>query len=303
MKKIHGVIPPMVSPFKANGDLDTAAFVSNIEKWNKAKLTGYLVIGSNSETAYLSEEEKLELVKLTVEHAEKDRLIIAGSGLESARESIKLTNKCAKLGAHCALILTPYYYASAMDSKAMIRFFTEVADNSSIPILIYNVTKFTHVNIAADAVAELSRHKNIVGMKDSNGDVPQLATFLRVADESFQVMTGTYGAWYPALAMGITGIISAMANCCPDEIAETQELYEAGKQKESFDLYQRMFPVNAAVTGTFGVAGLKYACNYLGYSGGHVRNPLTDCNETQQEQLRFIIDVALNRDVSIGKKT
>jgi len=289
----------MITPFKANGDLDTAAFVSNIEKWNKAKLSGYLVIGSNSETAYLGEDEKLELVRLTCNHAAKDRIVIAGTGLESARETIKLTNKCASLGAHCALILTPFYYGPSMDSKALIRYFTEVANNSDIPIMIYNVSKFTHVNIAADAVAELSRHKNIVGMKDSNGDVPQLASFLRVADTSFQVMTGTYGAWYPALAMGITGIVSAMANCCPNEIAETQELYDAGKREEAFNLYQRMFPVNAAVTGSFGVAGLKYVCDYLGYSGGHVRNPLADCGESQKEQLRAIVDQALLRKAAL----
>ena len=177
----------------------------------------------------------------------------------------------------------------------MIRFFTEVANSSDIPILIYNVTKFTHVNIGADAVAELSRHKNIVGMKDSNGDVPQLATFLRVADKSFQVMTGTYSAWYPALTMGINATISAMANCCPNEIAKTQELYESGKTKESFELYQRMFPVNSAVTGSFGIPGLKYACDYLGYKGGHVRNPLADCNDLQKEQLRAILDKALGK--------
>ena len=301
MTKINGVIPPMITPFGEKGELDSKAFVSNIEKWNKDSLAGYLVIGSNSETAYLNEKEKLELVKLTVEHAKKGRLIMVGSGLESARETIKLTNKCAKLGAHCALILTPFYYGSSMDSKAMIRFYTEVADNSSIPILIYNVTKFTHVNIGADAVAELSRHKNIVGMKDSNGDVPQLATFLRVADPSFQVITGTYSAFYPALAMGITATISAMANCCPNEIAETQNLYNAGKLKESFALYQRMFPVNTAVTGTFGIAGLKYACDYLGYSGGHVRNPLADLNALQQEQLKSILDKALPHKNLRGK--
>jgi len=291
----------MVTPFKAKGELDSKAFISNIEKWNKDKLAGYLIIGSNSETAYLGEKEKLELVKLTVEHAKKDRLIMVGSGLESARETIKLTNKCAKLGAHCALVLTPFYYGSSMDSKAMIRFFTEVANSSDIPILIYNVTKFTHVNIGADAVAELSRHKNIAGMKDSNGDVPQLATFLRVADKSFQVLTGTYSAWYPALTMGISATISAMANCCPNEIAKTQELYEAGKIKESFELYQRMFPVNSAVTGSFGIPGLKYACDYLGYSGGHVRNPLTDCNDLQKEQLRAILDKALGKKQQTAK--
>jgi 4-hydroxy-2-oxoglutarate aldolase len=296
MRKIYGVIPPMITPFKENGDLDEHAFVSNIEKCNKDRLAGYLVIGSNSETVYLSEEEKLKLVKLAVEHAGKDRIVMAGTGLESARETIKLTNKCASLGAHCALVLTPFYYGSSMDSKALIRFFTEVADNSDIPVLIYNVTKFTHINIGADAVGELSRHKNIVGMKDSNGDVPQLAAFLWVADPDFQIMTGTYSAWYPAMTMGISATVSAMANCCPNEIAETQELFEAGKTGESFALYQRMFPVNAAVTGNFGICGLKYACDYLGYRGGHVRNPLSDCTETQREQLKAIIDKALRQN-------
>jgi 4-hydroxy-2-oxoglutarate aldolase len=86
-----------------------------------------------------------------------------------------------------------------------------------------------------------------------------------------------------------------MANCCPNEIAETQELYEKGKHSESLALYQRMFPVNAAVTGTFGIAGLKYACDYLGYAGGPVRNPLADLTDSQQEQLRAIIDKALHK--------
>jgi 4-hydroxy-2-oxoglutarate aldolase len=106
-------------------------------------------------------------------------------------------------------------------------------------------------------------------------------------------MTGTLAAWYPALAMGICATISATANCCPNEIAEIQELYEKGKHSESFALYQRMFPVNTAVTGTFGIAGLKYACDCLGYSGAHVRNPLADLTETQKEQLRVILDKAL----------
>jgi 4-hydroxy-2-oxoglutarate aldolase len=294
MEKIRGVIPPMLTPFKQNEDVDYDGFVSNIQKWNKDRLAGYLVIGSNSETVYLSEEEKLELVRLTAENAAPGRVVMAGSGLDSARETIKLTNKCAKAGAHCALVLTPFYYGGAMDSRALIRFFTEVADHSDIPILIYNVSKFTHVNIGADAVAELSRHKNIVGMKDSNGDVPQLATFLRAADPKFQVMTGTFSAWYPALTFGITATVSAMANCCPNEIAETQELFDAGKTAESFALYQRFFPVNAALTGTYGIPGLKYAADYCAYTGGRVRNPLADCGETQTEQLRAILDKARN---------
>ena len=292
MKKIKGVLPPMVTPFKENGDVDYNGFASNVQKWNKDKLAGYLVIGSNSETVYLTEEEKLELVKLTVENAAPGRTIMAGTGLESTRETITFTNKCAKLGVHSALVLTPFYYGSAMTTKALVKYFTTVADHSDIPILLYNVTKFTHVNLTADAIAELSRHPNIVGMKDSNGDVPQLATFLRVADPSFQVMTGTYGAWFPALTLGVEGIISAMANCCPNEITETMELFDSGKLDEARTLYQRMFPVNAAVTGAYGVAGLKFATDYTGYVGGYVRSPLLDSTDDEKAKLVGILEKA-----------
>lgn len=289
MDKIKGVIPPMITPFKENGDVDYEGFAANIMKWNCDKLAGYLVAGSNSETVYLSEAEKLELVRITVESSAAGRIIIAGTGLESAKETIVFTNKCAKLGAHSALVLTPSFYSGSMDTRAMIKYFSSVANNSDIPILIYNVTKFTHVNISAEAVAELSRHPNIVGIKDSNGDVPQLATFLRVADPSFQVMTGTFSAWYPALALGVTGIISAMANCCPNEIAEVQELFDAGNLEKAIDLYQQMFSVNTAITGTFGIAGLKFVADYIGYTGGYVRNPLSDSSEADKVKLTEIL--------------
>ena len=292
MEKIKGVLPPMITPFKENGDVDYDAFAANVCKWNNDKMTGYLVLGSNSETPFMTEEEKLQLVKLTVENAAPGRHVMAGTGLESTRETIEFTNKCAKLGAQSALVLTPSFYDGAMSSEVLIKYFTEVADHSDIPILIYNVTKFTHVNIKADAIAVLSKHPNIVGMKDSNGDVPQLATFLRVADPSFQVMTGTFGAWYPALTMGVTGIISAMANCCPNEITEVQELYEAGKTDEAYALYQRMFPVNAAVTGAYGIAGLKYASSYTGYNGGYVRAPLLDSKDSDKAALDKILTTA-----------
>lgn len=293
MEKIKGVLPPMITPFKANGDVDYDGFTSNIKKWNGDNLSGYLVIGSNSETVYLNEEEKLELVRLTAENAAPGRTVMVGSGLESARETITLTNKCAKLGAHCALVLTPFYYGGSMTTTALIRYFSAVADNSEIPILIYNVSKFTHVNVSAEAVAELSKHPNIVGMKDSNGDVPQLATFLRVADPSFQVLTGTFAAWYPALTLGITATISAMANCCPNEIAEVQELFDAWDWQGARRLYQRMFPVNAAVTGIFGIPGLKFATEYTGYTGGSVRNPLMDSCEDDKIKLTSILEKAL----------
>ncbi|MEA4849219.1 MAG: dihydrodipicolinate synthase family protein [Clostridiaceae bacterium] len=290
--KIKGVIPPMVTPFKENGDVDYRLHADNVAKWNNDSLTGYLVLGSNSETVYMTEEEKLELVRVTVETAKKDRLILAGTGMESTRETIKLTNKAAKLGAQGALILTPFYYGGKMNDEALIKYFTEVAGNSDIPVLIYNVTKFTHVNISANAVEILSRHPNIIGMKDSSGDVPQLVKFISVVPEDFNLMVGTASSWYPALTLGVSAGIMALANCSPNECALVQEYYEKGHIEKARDAYIRIFPVNTAVTATYGIAGLKYACSLLGYEGGYVRKPLLELTESEKEKVRDILSKA-----------
>lgn len=295
MKKIQikGVLPPMITPFKENGDVDYKAFTSNIEKWNNDKLSGYLVLGSNSETVYLNEEEKIELIKLTVERAKPGRHIIVGSGMESLRETIRFTNIAAKLGVHAALVLTPFYYGGKMNSEALINYFTLLADNSDIPILIYNVPKFTHINIKADAVAILSEHPNIIGMKDSLGDVPQLATFKRVVPEDFNLMVGTASAWYPALTLGIKAGILALANCNPNECAEVQEAFDNGHWEKAREIYQNIFPINTAVTATYGIAGLKYACDILGYNGGTVRYPLLPITDDEKKNIDSILKKAL----------
>ena len=292
IKRIKGVIPPMITPFKENGDVDYRMHANNMEKWNNDNLAGYLVLGSNSEAVYLNEEEKLEMIRITVEAAKKDRLILAGTGMESTRETIKLTNKASRLGAHGALVLTPFYYGGKMNDEALIRYFTEVADNSDIPILIYNVTKFTHVNISAGAVEVLSRHPNIIGMKDSSGDVPQLVKFISVVPEDFNLMVGTASSWYPALTLGISAGIMALANCSPNECALVQEYYENGQIEKAKDTYTRIFPVNTAVTAVYGIAGLKYACTLSGYAGGYVRKPLLELKEDEKKKVRDILSKA-----------
>lgn len=290
--KIKGVIPPMITPFKPNGDVDYEMFVRNIERWNRDELCGYLVLGSNSETVYLTEDEKLKLMELTVNYANNDRLILAGTGMESTRETISLTEKAAKLGVKAALILTPFYYGSKMNDEALIKYYTTVAENVSIPVLIYNVTKFTHVNISAEAVRVLSRHPNIIGMKDSSGDIPQLVKFKGVVPEDFNLMVGTASAWYPALTLGVEAGIMALANCAPNECANVQKLYDQDRYIEAKEEYQRLFPVNAAVTNTYGVAGLKHACTMLGYEGGFVREPLLELKSSEKDKIAEIISEA-----------
>lgn len=288
--KLRGVFPPMITPFTEQGELDLVAHKENVEKWNNTGLAGYLVLGSNSEAVYLTEAEKLDLIKATKEVAAEDKLIIVGTGMESTRETIALTNKAADLGADCALLLTPNYYGGQMGDEAQLAYFTEVADQVKIPIMIYNVTKFTHVNISPNVVGKLSKHPNIIGMKDSSGSVPQLIQFKQVVDfNEFNLLVGTASAWYPALDLGIEASIMALANCSPNECVKVQALYDEGKVKESKELFEKMFPVNDAVTAKYGVPGLKYACKELGFNGGFVRSPMQELTDEKKEQIDQIL--------------
>lgn len=280
----------MITPFNENDEVDYEKHVKNMEKWNQFDLAGYLVLGSNSETVYLTEEEKLKLIELTVKNKKEGRIVMVGSGMESTSATINLTNKAAELGADCALIITPFYYGGKMNDEALINFFTEVADKVKIPVLIYNVTKFTHVNISPKAVSVLAKHPNIIGMKDSSGSIPQLVDFKRVIDKNeFNLMVGTASAWYPALTLGIEASIMALANSCPEECIQVQEEFEKGNNEKAMEIYERVFPVNSAVTGAFGIAGLKYACDLLGFEGGIVRKPLLQLKDEEKIKLKQIL--------------
>jgi 4-hydroxy-2-oxoglutarate aldolase len=290
--RIRGVIPPMMTPFTESQAVDYDKHIQNMERWNRDDLAGYLVLGSNSEAAYLSEEEKIKLIELTVKHARKDRLILAGTGLESAVETIRLTNRAAESGAHGALLLTPSYYAGQMNDEALITYFASVADEAEIPVLIYNVPKFTNINVSVKVVRELSRHPNIVGMKDSTGNVPQLVSYLPVIAEGFNLIVGTVSSWFPALTLGIEAGIFALANLAPNECTRIQKAYEAGDLDTARETYMRLFPVNTAVTATYGVAGLKYASDLMGYQGGNVRSPLLPLKNEEKAAIRGILEAA-----------
>ena len=290
---ICGVLPPVITPFTQEGKVDFDAFGRNIERWNETGLRGYLVLGSNGETPYIGEQDKIDLIRTCARKAAPDRLIMAGTGLESTDATIELTRRAADAGAHCALVLTPSYYGDQMGDDALIAYFTAVADKSPVPILIYNVTKYTHVNISPAAVSRLSGHENIIGMKDSSGNIAALIGYMTAGlDGQFNLMVGTASAWYPALCIGVRGAVMALANCCPHECVEVQRLYEQGRQGDALALYKRMFPVNACVTGKLGVPALKHACDRLGLEGGWPKSPLLPLSEAQRAQVDGVLQRA-----------
>lgn len=289
MLTFNGVIPPMITPFAVNGQIDYAAHEHNVNYWNQCQLGGLLVLGSNSEAVYLDDSEKLELIGRTVQWANSDYPILVGTGMESTISTIRLTNKAAAKGAHAALIITPHYYKSRMNDAAIIQHFTEIADQSDIPVLIYNVTKYTGINVSLQAIQTLSQHPNIIGMKDSSGSIGQLVQLQQVASYAFQVMTGTAAIWLPALQLGVKAAIMALANCAPKACVRLQQAI-ATNPEHAEAIYRKLVPVNQMVTAGFGIAGLKHACDLMGLKGGYVRKPLQPLSEdgksTMEKALR-----------------
>jgi len=286
---LHGIFPPIPTPFDARGDIATQKLVENIERWNEYDLSGYVVLGSNGEVGHLSVEEKLRVWKAARQAIPSDKLMIAGSGNESTRHTIALTCQAAEAGADAALLVTPHYYDGAMKADNLIRHYQAVADAVPIPVMLYTVPKFTHVDIDAATITRLAEHPNIAGIKDTSGNMPKLADTVRRTGSDFKVLAGSAGFLLAGLTLGAVGGILALSNVAPDKCLEIYRLFQAGQLDDAAKLQRRMIPVNAAITARFGIAGLKAALDMLGYYGGPVRSPLMNITDGEREALRDVL--------------
>jgi 4-hydroxy-2-oxoglutarate aldolase len=286
---LRGVFPPIPTPFDAEGDVATQALVGNLERWNRYDLAGYVVLGSNGEAVYLTEEEKLRVLEAARRAIPPDKVMIAGTGCESTRQTITLTRQAVQAGANAALVITPHYFGGQMTPHSLVHYYQAVAEASPIPVVLYNVPKFTHVDMDAATIARAARHPNIVGIKDSGGNITKLGDVVRLTDPDFQVLAGSAGFFFAGLALGAVGGVLALANVAPEQCIDIHRLFKAGRWDEAAELQRHMIPVNAAVTAGFGIAGLKAALDMLGYHGGPVRSPLLDLTESQRRALREVL--------------
>ena len=284
-------MPPVTTPF-VSGEVAYDKLADNIKRWNRTGLSGYVVMGSNGESAFLTREEKLNLVATVKKSLASGMLLLAGTGSDSINETVALSNDAADRGADYALVLTPSFYKGQMNSAAFVRYFTEVADKTKIPVVIYNVPKFTGVDIQADAVFKLARHGNVVGLKNSSENAAQTAEIIACVPKDFSVLVGTASVLYPGLTAGATGGILALANIAPEQCVELQRLFEAGRHEEASALQKKLIPVNKAVTSKYGVPGLKAAMDMLGYFGGEPRSPLAPLDDREREDLKLILKAA-----------
>jgi len=285
---LNGIFPPIPTPF-VRGEIATDKLAGNIEKWSRTGLHGLVVAGSNGEYVYLSEAERRDVVKTAVAAAPEGLPVIAGTGCESTRETIRLTNDCAALGARAALVVTPHYYGGRMTADALTNHFTAVADEADIPVLIYSVPKFTHINLSLDVIGRLSRHPNIAGIKDSAGNLNFIGELINRVDESFSVLVGTAGVLFGGMTLGCAGGICALANVAPEQCLAIFDSVRAQDFDRARQLQLKMLPLNNAVTSIYGVAGLKAVLDMLGYFGGDPRPPLRAVRVKEKLMLKDIL--------------
>ena len=208
------------------------------------------------------------------EHVPSDRPLIAGTGRESTRATIAATRRAAAAGVDAVLVRTPSFFKSQMTSDVFIRHYTDVAEASPVPVLLYNVTMFTGVNLQADAVERLAVHRNIVGMKESGSDIAQIAEYVSRTPDDFTVLAGSATTFVHALCAGCDGAILALAALVPDSCLELLTLVRQHRLDEARTLQRRLLPIAKSVGGTYGVPGLKAALHLLRFAGGAPRPPL-----------------------------
>jgi 4-hydroxy-2-oxoglutarate aldolase len=261
--KLQGIFPPITTPFDHAGYIYSAKVQHNVEKWNRTALSGYVVIGSTA------------MWEMVAKYAAPEKLLIAGTGMESVRETVCLTNRAAELGYKAAMVRTPHYYKNLVNrADAQALYYRAVADQAKIPLIIYNWPQATGVDIPVEAVVAISEHPNVIAIKESSGNLEKVMALIREVKHGFQVLVGSAPTLWPSLLMGACGAILAYANAAPYSTIAIWEAYRQREEDAGLDWQNRIGRAAALVTTKYGIPGLKFAMDLNGYYGGPPRLPL-----------------------------
>ncbi len=273
MKQFHGVAPPVATPFRGE-ELAEDWLAENLVRYSATGLSGVVVLGSNGEAVHLSKEEKLRVIEIARENLAQHMWLMVGAGEATTHATVKMAKDAGSIGADAVLVAPPFYYKESMKTQVLQEHYKTVADESPIPVFLYNVPQFTGLNMEPSLVAALAEHPNIKGIKDSSGNISQLTEILRCSPEGFSVFVGSALVFLPALSVGAHGGILAAANVLPGPFVELREKFLKGQLEQARRLQWSLMAISRAVTGGYGIGGLKAAMEIVGYRGGDPRLPL-----------------------------
>ena len=288
-KKLSGIAAPISTPFD-NGEIAYDRLRSNVQKYSETALAGFFALGSNGESMFLSESEKLKVLEVVLQEKADHQIVMAGAGYESTRQTISFSNQVAEMGADFVSILTPSYFKKRLTDEAMIGYYTDVADAVPIPVIAYNAPGFTGMTLTPKVVEVISCHPNVIGLKDTSRG--NMSTYLSVAGNDFDILSGTVSTLFESILLGAKGGVVSLANAFPAPCCELYEACKAVDLDKARRLHYMLIKLNKSVSGSFGVAGVKYAAEIAGYYGGDPRKPLLPITEEGRQSIRKAIKAA-----------
>jgi 4-hydroxy-2-oxoglutarate aldolase len=271
---LSGVLAPIPTPFDEHGDISLERLRAALVRWLATPLTGFVVLGSNGEAVFLDDDESDRVIAAARAVVPNGRTFIVGTGRESTRGTLAATRRAAALGADAVLVRTPGFFKTQMTTDAFVHHYTAVADAAPVPVLLYNFTAVTGVTLPIEAVSQLAMHPNIVGMKESGGDILRITDLTALASPRFALMAGSPATFHTAVRLGAAGGILALGAVLPVACVRLFDLTKAGRQDEARALEQQLLPIARLLGSTYGVPGLKTALALVGCDVGSPRLPL-----------------------------
>jgi 4-hydroxy-2-oxoglutarate aldolase len=286
---LAGVFPALTTPFGQDGAVSLEDLGHNIQRYNQTELAGYVVLGSTGESVLIQPKEMDGILGAVKEAAAAGKKLIAGTGAESTAETIERTKRAAALGYHATLVKTPFYYKPAYKPEVLITHYRRVADESPIPVLLYSVPVFTGLALEAPETIALAAHPNIVGIKESSGNIQRISEIIAGAPPEFQVLVGSAPTVYPSLAVGARGAVLALASALPEKCVTLYELFRQGRMDAARDLQRVLLRASKVIVSEMGIAGVKYIMDQRGYRGGIPRPPLPALSAEQKSRLTALL--------------
>lgn len=283
--KLQGILAPLTTPFAADGSAALHQLRDNVARYNCTQLTGYVAIGSTGESVLLTSDEAEQIWNAIREASAPGKILIAGTGMESTAETIARSRRAAAIGYHAVLVKTPHYFKSGMTAEALEKHYRSVADACPVPVFLYNIPQNTGISLSADLVARLATHPNIVGIKESSGNVPLLAEIVQSTPVNFQALAGSASAVLGALSVGAVGGILGLACFLPELCSDLYTTWLAGDSTGAKDIQLSVLAASRKIVAELGPAGVKYAMDRAGYFGGPPRPPLLPLTEAQQQTI------------------
>lgn len=282
MKKIlfKGCGTAIATPFKESGEINYEELARYLDFQLKNKIDAIIVCGTTGEAATLSKNEKEELIKFTIKYVNKQVPVIAGTGSNNTKKAIQMSKFAQEAGADGVLIVTPYYNKTTQEG--LVKHYSEIAKNITIPIIIYNVPSRTGVNILPETCKELSKISNIVAIKEASGNISQVAKIAQLCKDDLNIYSGNDDQILPILSIGGIGVISVLSNIKPKEAHEIVKNYMEGETKKAKEEFIENIPLINSLFCEVNPIPVKYALKKAGFDFGKPRPPLYELKNKKE---------------------